>query len=140
MNNLAELPKTYTDYLLLYIVSSKSNPNYIKLKGMLEDKNRSDQFNNKKINVVENIINDEKKFEASLFNVNMSLLMKFDSISDDNITKIFEISDKYGPKNLLPNTAQKGGNESYEHKYKKYKQKHNDMKKIATSYLRPNFK
>ena len=140
MNNLSEQPQIFTDHLLLHITSSKENPNYKELKKILEDKEKCEQFNNKKIRFAETIVQDPKIFQALLYNVNMNLLLKVDSISNDDISKIFEVSDKYGPKvvTMEQRNLQKGGNISFKHKYEKYKQKYNNMKNVATSYLKPN--
>lgn len=125
----------YPNYRLLSIVSSKTNPNYIEIKKLLEDKIIKEKLDSLNIKIGENIIDDPNKFIMSLYNEGMSVILSLQNGSKESLDKIIDYVDKT-IQQKVSNTPikQSGGRIDYKQKYLKYKQKYNKMSKVITSF------
>ena len=148
-SNIDNIASLYPDYLLLCITTNKENPKYKELQTILKDDNIKKELSQRKINIVENIIDDKTKFSIALYNMNMNLLFSFEN--PPNIKEVLNITNKQidemlkakpmsGGRKKQNSQSQNGGNISYKEKYYKYKQKYNLMKNVITDFVGPYYK
>lgn len=129
-------PPPIVNYELLYVMTSKNNPKYLRLKELLKNEKVINELKSRHINVMENIINDDNVFKMSLYNINMVPIQQFDDVNEEILQTIYNIIDDLLKKyNKNSKTPQSGGNQdSYKQKYYKYKKKYNDMKTVITKF------
>lgn len=129
-------PPPIVNYELLYVMTSKNNPKYLKLRELLKNEKVINDFKSRNINVMENIVNDDNIFQMSLYNINMMPIQQFDDINEEILQTIYNLIDELLKKYNKNTTAhQSGGNQdSYKKKYYKYKKKYNDMKSVITKF------
>jgi|LakMenEpi03Aug12_release.lakeMendotaPanAssembly.Ray.scaffolds.fasta_scaffold1745744_1 hypothetical protein len=100
---------------------------YKNFEQLLKQDNVSNTLKDNNINVFTAQRDDIEKPVAYLYNQNMLVVEKFMDLNMNLVHKIISI--------VNPNPAQqkqKGGDNSYKHKYEKYKSKYNMMKGIVT--------
>lgn len=119
------------DYKLLVIVSSKSNPLYLKLKDLLTEPIVK-ELESRKIAISENIIDDCKQFIIYLYAPSMQLIESLNTVDNNTIRDIIKAYDDFDEKYKKEQT---GGRVSYKHRYEKYKSKYNMMKGVITKYV-----
>lgn len=123
--------ETKVNYKMLYVITSKKNPNYTVLHNILK---KGECFVNKlkkkNINVMETIDEDYDKFKMSLYNCDMSLITSYNEVNERIINEIINIVDNIDKMSK----TQKGGNmdyykeQYYKYKYKKYRSKYSKLK------------
>ena len=122
--------ETTVNYKMLYVITSKKNPNYTVLHNLLQKQELVNKLNEKNINVMETADEDYDKFTMSLYNCDMSLIASYNEVNERIINEILNIIDKIDK--MTKN--QKGGNmdyykeQYYKYKYKKYRTKYKQLK------------
>ncbi len=117
------------NYRLLYVATSEKDDNYKQLITALEDKGLQAELEKKNIQVASNI-NDDNKFNMTLHEMSgmpITSINKFDKSSFKELIGLVEPLQNNKKK-------QKGGNNSYKHKYMKYKSKYMEMKGVITTF------